>query len=414
MNGTSSAAGLVAALLALAASPAGASPGNGIRLGGSEGRLHPYLDLEGRWDSNVFYTQAGEAVADVIVHVRPGFSLSVPGDVLAVDLGANLDWAQYLGLDAEANTDDLSRAYASASLGVTANRRGTVGFELDDRFDRSASTSAFTFDGAVISNRNVLDLRVPWRPGRGALVLSLTGGWTLETFEPFDACDPGATSVTCDAATLEDLGYDDVRVGGEVRWKFLPRTSAVLQGGWFSRMPNDPTLSHEVTGFDARAGVSGLVTPRIGATLKAGYASTDDSVEGGWGTWLATVEVEWIATDAATVRFGWKHDYGIDPGSDLSVYGLDLVVVSARYALAGRYGARLEASWERRDYAFQDDSTTADMIRVDPSLEAAVNRWLNASLGYAYSSRTSSFASTTPSGFEYDKSEVWLRLVATY
>jgi hypothetical protein len=168
MTSTSSAASLLAALLALAAAPAGASPGNGIRLGGSEGRLHPYLDLEGRWDSNVFYTPDDRSVGDFILHVRPGFQLDVPAEPVAVKLGGNLDWAQYLGQN-DSNTSDLSKLYAQAALGVSVNRRGMVGLELDDEFRRSPSTSAFVLDGAVIANYNALRLKVPFRPGGGAL-----------------------------------------------------------------------------------------------------------------------------------------------------------------------------------------------------------------------------------------------------
>ena len=165
MNSTSSAAGLLVAFLALAAAPAGASPGNGIRLGGSEGRLHPYLDLETRWDSNVYYATETGVVGDLILHVRPGFSLKVPGELVAVDLDANVDWAQYFGLQ-ESTTKDLSQLYASATLGLAVNRRGTIGLELDDQFRRDPSTSSFVFEGAVISNKNFLSLRVPWRRPR--------------------------------------------------------------------------------------------------------------------------------------------------------------------------------------------------------------------------------------------------------
>src|SRR5512138_3786436 len=105
MKSTSSAARVLAAFLAVAAAPAGASPGNGIRLGGSEGRLHPYLEVEGRWDSNVFFSSTGAAIGDLILHFRPGFTVNVPSETVAVDLDGKLDWAQYLGVDS-ADTRD--------------------------------------------------------------------------------------------------------------------------------------------------------------------------------------------------------------------------------------------------------------------------------------------------------------------
>jgi hypothetical protein len=413
MTSTSSAAGLLAALLALAATPAGASPGNGIRLGGSEGRLHPYLDLEGRWDSNVTYGADDQALSDVIIHVRPGFELAVPGDLVAVELGANLDWAQYLGLEDSATADDLSKLYAQAGLGLTVSPRGTVGLELDDEFRRSASTSSFTFDGAVISNYNALKLKMPVRPGGGALVFSLTGGWTLETFEPYLACAPGSTEVSCDEELLSDLGYNEYGAGGELRWHFLPRTSAVLEGSWFSRVPNDTVASPEVSWVEGRTGVAGLVTPRLGLTLKAGYAGTL-SAGGGedFGTWLATVEAEWRATDAASLTAGWVRDMGVDPGYGLSLYASDRIAAGAKYAVDGRYSLRADASWELRSYDVASGSETADLIRVEPSFEAFFSRWLSLSLGYAYTSRDSSFSDQP--GFVYTKHEAWLRLALTY
>lgn len=419
MKSTPIAAGALAAVLALAAAPAGASPGNGIRLGGSEGRLHPYLDVEGRWDSNVLFSSTGAAIGDLILHFRPGFTVSVPGEAVAVDFDGKLDWAQYLGVDSTA-TRDLSRLFGEATLGITVNRRGQVGLELDDRFARSASTQAFVFDGAVISNLNVLSVKVPWKPGGGALVLTLSGDWTLETFEPFGDCPAGSTSITCDPTALGDRSYNDLRGSAEVRWRFLPRTSALAQVSYFSRQPTKSSVQGDASGFDGRVGLTGLVTPHLGASVKLGYADTTTSTNQGVSTWLATIEAEWLATEAAKLRLGWNHQYGVDPGNVLALYTANVVVLGARYDLAGRYGARLDAYWERRDYPHAAPSSpgaapgaSGDIYRIEPGFEAALTRWLNGSVAYAYSSRSSS-SSAAPSGFDYSKNEVWIRLVATY
>ncbi len=409
MNSTKGAAGLLAVFLALAAAPAAAAPGNGIRLGGSDGRLHPYLDLEGRWDSNVYFAETG-SVGDLIFHIRPGVNAKLPGEKVAVDLDANLDWAQYLGVESS-ETTDLSRMYAAASLGMTVNKRGSLGLELDDRFNRDPTTSAFVFTGAVISNKNDLSLRLPWRPGGGALVVSPTLDWSLETFEPFKACPAGTTDTSCDKEQLSKLGYNDVRAGAEVRWRFLPRTSAVFDAGYFSRVPNDKTAAVEVSGVQGRVGLSGLVTPHVGATVKLGYADTLGSTPESFGTLLATIEGEWLATDAARVRLGWDHGFGFEPNTVFYLYTSDRIVLGARYSLAGRYGARLDAFYERRAYAFVDGKPTADTLRVEPSFEIAVTRWINASVAYAYSSRSA--AESAPE-FDYSKNEAWLRFVFTY
>lgn len=416
---TTSAGRAAAAILAMAvAGPAAASAGNGIRLGGNEGRLHPFVEVEDRYDSNVYYMSnanpatGGKSVGDMVVHIRPGFELGIPGEVAAAELSGNLDWAQYLGLDESETSSQLSKLYGQAALGLTLNRRGAIGLEIDDEFRRSQNTTALVLPNAAISNFNALRLRAPWRPGGGALVVSLTGSWLLETFEPY------FDQQTCGVASCGDLGYNELRGGGEVRWRFLPRTSAVFQGGWFSRAPND-SAADDVSGIEAQAGLTGLVTPHVGATLKAGYGTTLGSAGGNTGTWLATTELEWMATDSASVKVGFAHALGVDPGPLL--FTSSRVYSGGRILLAGRYALRADVNWERRSYdRFPDPvtatptSASANVLRVEPAFEAGIARWMSASIGYAYSRRTSDFPGTPLPGFDYTKNETWLRLAVRY
>jgi hypothetical protein len=254
-------------------------------------------------------------------------------------------------------------------------------------------------------------------------VLSLTGAWLLETFESYfdqPICDPLTPIPGCDPAALDDLGYNEFRAGGEVRWRFLPRTSAVFQGGWFSRAPNAPAAS-DVSGVEAQAGLTGLVTPHLGATLKAGYSTTLDSADGDFSTWLATLELEWLATDSASVRAGYAHGLGADPGPLL--FRASRVYGGGRILLAGRFAVRADVNWEQRSYErFPDPATatpasaSADVLRVEPAFEAGIARWMSASVGYAYSRRTSDFPAAAPTvpGFEYTKNEAWLRMAFRY
>jgi hypothetical protein len=395
------------AVLALAlAGPAAGSAGNGVRLGGSEGRLHPFLEVEDRYDSNVYYTDQKQPVGDMVLHIRPGFDLAVPGDLAAAELGGSIDWAQYMGLDARETRSQLSKMYGQASLGLGLNRRGMLGLELDDEFRRAPGSTAFVLSNAVISNYNALRVRAPYRPGGGALVFTASGSWALETFESYFA-EP--ICALC-SGSVKALAYNEFRAGGDVKWRFLPRTAATFQGGWFSRVPNDSAVS-SVSGLDGSAGFTGLVTPHVSSTLRAGYTSTLGVTAGNVSTWLATVEGEWMATDSASVKLGWTHGLGIDPGPVLftahRVYG------AGRILLAGRYAARAEASFETR--AYSPGSASASLVRIEPGLEAGITRWMSASLGYAFSRRTSSsFAVAGLPGFDFTKSETWLRLAVRY
>ena len=406
---------------ALAAVPAHAAGGNGIRVGGSEGRLHPFLELELRSDSNVMYQYAGGAVGDLILHVRPGLKLEIPSETLAIDGVASLDWTQFLGNDDPA-TKDLSNLFADARIGLGFNRSGSVGFEVQDEFRRSDRPMAFSIPSGVVSNFNALTVRAPFRPGGGALTLGVNGGWLLETYEAALSgvtCNP-VVDPLCDTSKLSKAGYNQLQGGADVRWRFLPRTEATLGVALFSRMPSDNTISYEVSGLRADAGVTGLVTAHLAATLKVGYGTTLSVSGPGAGaaapsvsTWLANLSAEWIPTDTATVKLTYGHDFGADPGITYALYQTNRVALDGHIQLAGRFGLGASAGWDRVDY--QAVSASTDILRFSPVVDAEVLRWLRAEVAYAYSSRSSSGGGTASlPAFEYGKHEAWLKVVATY
>ncbi len=386
-----------------------ASPGNGIRLGGNSGRLHPYLELEGRYDSNVAFDENKNKTSGFILHVRPGLTLDAPGDPASVNLDANLDWAQYLG-----KNSDLSRLYGQSQLGIGVNRKGTLGLELTDGFRRSISTSVLNFGSAVIENSNRLNVAVPWRPGGGAFVTTVSGGWNLETFGPLTSgpvC--GQAIPQCDQSDLAKLGYSDVNGGLELRWRFLPRTAAVLQGEYWKRLPTHSDLNAKPWGWRGWAGAQGLVTAHLAGTLKGGWGTVNDA-PGSVSSWLANAEAEWIPMETASLKAGYVHDVGADPGIAFA-YTSHRGYLNGRVLLASQYTVQLNAGYEHRDYP-KADGFAADLLVVEPSADVALARWLRVGAGVAYTKRTSKLPEGAPQlpGFEFDKTEAYLRVRGTY
>jgi len=386
-----------------------ASPGNGIRLGGSEGRLHPYLELETRYDSNIAYDEAKNRSSGFLFHVRPGLTLDSPGDPAAVTLDASLDWAQYLD-----GNSDLSRLYGQSQLGVGINRKGTVGLELTDSFRRSSSTNFLNLGGAIIDNSNQLEVAVPWRPGGGAFVTTVSGGWDLESFSAFKSgalCQQNIPQ--CDQSQLAKLGYSDAKGGLELRWRFLPRTAAVLSGEYWKRLPSSSTLSSKPWGWRFWGGAAGLVTSHLAGTLKGGYGAVDDN-PGSISSWLANAEGEWIPLETASLKAGYLHDVGADPGTD-GGYTSHRGYLDGRVLLASLYTAQLDASYEHRTYP-KAGGFTADLFSIEPSADMELARWLRVGAGVAYTRRTSQLPSGAPHlpGFNFDKTEAYVRVRGTY
>jgi hypothetical protein len=403
---------IAAALGAGLAVPAHAD--NGIRLGGSDGRLHPFLELDGRYDSNVAYSEQGKQIADIVRHVRPGLQLTIPGELTSVEFSGALDWVQYSGI--EKRTTDLSRLYADAQLKLTANRGGAIGLELTDAFRRNNTTTGLSLGSAAIANWNDLTLAVPMRPGSGALLVTAGGEWILETFDPYLKgvyCDP-AVFAACDPSVLSKLGYNELHANGEISWSFLPRTAAVLGLTFFDRIPSDRAYSIDFSGIKADAGITGLVTPHISTTLRGGYADTFKPAGATFGTWLATVEGEWLPTETAGVRIGYRHDLGTDPGRTLSAYTSHRLYADARILLAGRFTLRAFGQWDRQEYR-STSGADAQLFRAEPSAEAEVTRWLRLALGYTFTKRESTLPGLPDlPGFNYTKNETFLRATARY
>lgn len=412
--------GAVAA--ACLATAAHASPGDGVRLGGSDARIHPFFDFETRYDSNVTYSGT-DPVGDVILHFLPGLELKAPGEAAAVEFSGALDWAQYLGLD-QASTRDLSRMYAYAKIAAAFNRSGQVAPRVDNDFNRQVSTASLAaLATPVVSNQNKLALSVPWRPGGGAIVLAANGEWIVESFEKYQV----------DIPNLSNLGYDQYRAGAEVQWRFLPRTSGVFNASYYQRVANASGQPQNASGVDVWAGLTGLLTPRVAATAKLGYGSASAqafTISSGtnagsfpstsYGTVLADLAVEWLPMDALSFRVGYLRNVGLDPA--LSIMVQNSVNGLAELKFAERYAFRVGARWDSFGFQVQPaNGGETSFLRVDPTVEGKFGRWLTGSFGYVYSYRSASWPDSLKDNSgnpltqpPYSKNELFLRVGATY
>jgi hypothetical protein len=406
----------VAAAL-LAAAPARAGMGDGIRIG-ADGALHPFLELAATYDSNVYAVASGDK-GDLVLHVRPGLKLDVPGEFMMVDARAAAERVQYLGLTSGAPS--ISGWWGDAGLRLSINPKGRVAFELRDAFRRSNQVQALSLAAPAVANYNMLSATLPFMPGGGALVFALGGDWAVEAYEPLGGsgawCDP-ALSISCTSAGLKKLGYSDVQGRGSVIWKFLPRTQAALDVGYSRRIPSDETISPKVDTLRVLAGASGLVTTQFGATIRAGYGKSTGDGGLDFGTWLATVEGEWLPVAEASFKVGYSHGIGTEPTAAYAVYSIDRVSADLLYKVARRYTLKLGARMDQLAYQVTGNDTTARIVMVEPGVDAEVTRWLRAGVSYAFSKRTTDFklvgATSEPSTFNFTRHAATFLLSVIY
>jgi hypothetical protein len=387
--------------------------------------LHPFIEVTSRFDSNVYTTDAG-AQGDLAFHFRPGLKLDVPGEMVSVDARAAVERVQYLGMGDD--TADISGWWGDAGLRLSVNPKGRVAFELREAFRRSNQVQALSLSTPAIANYNMLSATVPFIPGGGALVFALGGDWAIESYEPLAgdgvcSATPGLSGPSCNSETLKKLGYSDLQGRGSAIWKFLPRTQATFDVGYSMRIPNETDVtqaaySPEIATLRVVAGLSGLVTTQFGATIRAGYGTTmADDAAYETGTWLATVEAEWIPVAEASVKFGYSHNLGTEPGALYAVYTMNRLSADAQYKVARRYTANLGVRYDMIAYQVTGNDTTAKVLLIEPSLKAEVAKWLHADLGYTLTSRDSTFDApgyTEPETFDYVRHAVFLRASVIY
>jgi hypothetical protein len=410
LGSTALRAGFALLFVALAAPSAAAAEDNGFKVG--EGRLHPFLDIEGRYDTNVkFSPSSASSEGDLILHFKPGFELNVPGQAATVDLKAEGDWAQYTGIQ-DSSLRDLSHLFGDATLSLGVNRSGAVGLELSDSFRRSDRSPSLSIGSAVVSNFNDLGLKIPIRPGGGALIIGVGGDWQLETFEPFIAGAPAlCPDASCDPGKVSSFAYNNFTAGLDARWKFLPRTALVLDANYLFHIPFNPNVSVSVSGLKTMAGLAGLVSTHVATTIKAGYGDTFGSAGVSYRTYLANAEIEYLTQGVAGVRAGYIHTWAADPGTALALYGIHRAYLDARVFLAGRLTIHALAGADYLSYVLSSGSTV--LLHVEPSADFEVAKWIYISAGYAFTSRGADFNSSSPS-YNFTKNEAWLKIHLIY
>jgi len=390
---------------------------NGIRFG--PGRLHPYFDLEGRYDSAAVYvptdpndpTKPYELKGDILMHFRPGFRLDVPGTDTTFGLNAFYDYVWYTGLIS--NTSAPSHSQAGADMHAEINREGVIGLEVADAFARSDTPRDIGVGVAVISLYNQLRLTAPIRPGGRAFEIRPHGDYTVEFFGAYSGlppgigpCPPGTCPGNPSDPSVND--YQNYAAGLDIHWKFLPQTALIFESNFQGRSYFHPDSTVVPPGKMLKflAGAQGLVTPKISAILKAGYAIGFD---GAASTFIGQAEGTWLPNEVSTLSLGVLRDVnnavGAASATDFRVY------LNTKTFLIGRLGLHGNFAYDLISFT-QGRGQNDQLFSFDIGPEYAIARWFILSAGYVFTKRTSDYATSLP--LNYSRNEIYLRLTFTY
>lgn len=380
---------LCAVLCGTGAFAQSALPGeNGIKVG--EGRVHPFFDLELRFDSAAVAAN-GQSFGDMIAHFRPGLRMEVPGSSVYLLLSGNADYVLYTGL-VTSSARNASHLEGAVNLDLAFNRDGAVEFRVQDQFARTDRTTNPALGVGVVSLYNQAKVSLPIHPGGQALEIAPSASFTVEFFDPLLANQPGGPAAST-------FNYTQLGFALNGRYKFLPKTALVLDADFL--MPTYAAGGTQML-LVASAGLSGLLSPKFSVIAKAGWGHSFTSPAK---TIIAHVELAYLASQTATVKLGYLRT--LQPIAVFNTFQDDRGYLEGRALLGGRLTLRGYGAFDLISYTGAAGGADTN-VRLDLGPEYQFTRWLVGAAGYVLSIRTS------PVSGDYNRHEGYVRLTLTY
>ncbi len=396
-------------------SPTGPSQ-SGIQVSDSV-LLHAGVGAEAGYDSNVFYSE-NNAKSSPIVRVLPFLELTnmtrmgAQPSAASFDLGAALTYREYLSNDALIREQRAFMPSAYANLDLSSSQ--TISFGVSESFARTEDPPYLTSGTTepFIRDNNLAMAQLRWAPNGGRLALTFRYTNTIDNFETVNvsAASSMANSVMVDAS-----------------WKWLPKTSLFVQvnQGYISYLNTvNPNLKSVSYPFRSSAGLRGLITAKLSATVSAGYSngfySTRPGPTGFRGYFNIGGDLSYRPTLLTTVALGYRHDFENAILGDF--YYLDAVYLSLGQAIAGRLGLGVSVRYESR--SFQGVPLTSGRSdrhdkfwQAGANLDNHIRAWTYVGVAYSLISNGSDYepmAGNDPGRVNYLKQQVFARVGVSY
>src|SRR5690606_28621795 len=156
----------------------------------------------------------------------------------------------------------------------------------------------------VLSLHNTASLKVPVRPGGGALEITPGGSFGVEYLQPLaePSALSGCTDPSCDPTQVEQFNSQVIGASLDARWTFLPRTAVLLNNGFQHTMyPQGATPATSL--WTSTLGLAGQLTRRLAINANAGWSQNLGELGGG--TIVGGVELIYPPTQSSQISVGY-------------------------------------------------------------------------------------------------------------
>lgn len=375
---------------------------NGIKVG--DGRLHPYLGLELRYDTAALYSDTNQLRGEVIAHISPGIRFDLQGPALTINLDAKVDYVRYTGW-VTPGSGSLSRLQAEATLAARYIKEGPFGVELADQFSRLDRTTNVSLGVGILSLYNDVRLAVPIHPGGGAIEVTPSMSYSIERLDRISLQTvPGCNDPSCDPAFVAGQNYQEFRPALEARWKFFPKTAFVFDTRIHFRTYSSST-NPSASLIKSMVGVAGLISARVAVVAKAGWGQDLTGSRGK--TVLGQAELTYLVSDTNKLKIGYLHT--IEPVSVFGSYADHRAYGETRLLLSGRLQLHASTGVDFISFTNSPRNDTDFSVVVEP--EYQVTKWLIITLGYRLDLRSSNQPTVS---LNFARHEPYLRVLFIY
>lgn len=364
-------------------------PTKGFSLG-EKSAIHTELATSVVYDSNsqrVDQDQSTIQADDVRINIRPGLLVDVPGTRARLSMFGHFLYSQFLNVNGATGGED------NALFG------GDVGVEAQVGTDRSPA--ALTIRNLLLRTPTILDEQGTNATDERAFRAWTNQGSVVGTFRPGGGAlefDVGYSNTLL----IYDLLDPTQRHGAvlEARYLFLPRTALIFHADYSLFEPERRTESSLETNPTNRsaplilwAGASGQVTPRITATIAAGYAHSftfegdffSSLAESSQETVVAKARVGYAATDTVKVSIGYERS--LRPVVEFDSLVSDLLDARFSAQFTNRLVFQVFGSYDFRSFGLDD--AKAQVAMVDTGVTYYFFDFLTGGLKYRLTNQTS-------------------------
>lgn len=384
------------------AQPLRGNEGPGIRLGDSMVG-HAGVAAEVAYDSNVFYLDTDEGDGPVgapyfrlvphlaIATLSPQRGGETPSQRLIFRLGAALGFRKYFSSDDAIQAQDSIDVEANFRL--TVNPQGLLAFSVYDNFLRTVQPTNAETDGSYRRDHNQVGGAFTLQPGGRALSFTAGYDYNINHFE-----DIFASGI--DPSTTWHRPY------GNIKWRFLPKTAAIIEGeARFYDKADDTGTLVDSTHYRILGGLQTLFTARVGAILKAGVAGASYDARADVTAFIALANLLWYISDQGRLTIGFARELSDSIFANWYIDNRPYVEYS--HLIGARLMLGINAGYRHRTYGgipenqpqfLVDTERTDNIVEGGLTADFAVIEWLYVGAAYYLTANSSDYTRRSDTG----------------